>query len=446
MRISIFGLGYVGMVNAVCLAQEGHEVYGIDVNPKKIDMVNGGVSPIVEDQIEEILVSQVQEGRLRATTEPSEALAQSDVSFVCVGTPSANHGALDLRQVEHVCTQIGAGLSSLSTPHTVVLRSTMLPGSTQHMTQVLAESSGRRVGDNLHVAFNPEFLREGTAVRDFYHPQYTVVGTEDEKAASALKELYQFLPAPLYQVGVAEAEMLKYASNAFHATKVTFANEIGRVAKTFGVDGFKVMDMICKDDLLNISSAYMRPGFAYGGSCLPKDLRSLVWKARLNSVEVPLLESLAQSNRLQIDYAYDLVVNAVNNKEDMIGFLGLSFKSGTDDLRESPMVELIERLIGKGYRLRLYDESVSLAHLMGTNKEFIDHEIPHLAEIMGDDIEHVIKDSKVLVIGKHRRPSERVLRYLADDAIVIDLEQDLNQGHGLSRNDDRPRGVVHESE
>ncbi len=438
MRISIFGLGYVGMVNAVCLAQEGHEVCGIDVNPQKVAMVNGGTSPIVEDQIEELLALQVRDGRFRATTEPSEALAQSDVSLVCVGTPSASHGGLDLTQVEHVCGQIGAGLKALATPHTVVLRSTMLPGSTERMTHVLATASERRAGDDLHVAFNPEFLREGSAVRDFYHPQYTVVGTEDEKAAAVLEDLYHFLPAPLYQVKVAEAEMLKYASNAFHATKVTFANEIGRVAKTFGVDGFKIMDLICKDDLLNISSAYMRPGFAYGGSCLPKDLRSLVWSSRSHNIDVPLLESLAWSNRLQIDYAYDLVTAEVRSKEDLIGFLGLSFKPGTDDLRESPMVELIERLIGKGYRLRLYDESVSLARLMGTNKAFIDQEIPHLAEIMAPDMEHVIKDCKVLVVGKHRRPSKEMLNSLAADAMIIDLEQDLNQGYRVSSDGDDP--------
>ena len=438
MRMSIFGLGYVGMVNAACLAHEGHDIYGIDINPKKVEMVNDGISPIVEDQIEEILAVQVREGRLQATTEPSDALAHSDISFICVGTPSTQHGTLDLTQVEHVCRQIGTGLRSLSEPHTVVLRSTMLPGSTHRMMRLLSETSGRRVGDGLHVAYNPEFLREGTAVRDFYTPQYTVVGSEDEVATSVLEDLYRFLLARLCRVSIAEAEMLKYASNAFHATKVTFANEIGRVAKALGVDGFKVMDLICKDDLLNISSAYLRPGFAYGGSCLPKDLRSLVWQARLSNVDVPLLESLAWSNRLQIDYAYDLISHTIPSKGETIGFLGLAFKPGTDDLRESPMVELVERFIGKGYRLRLFDESVSVARLMGTNKEFIDHEIPHLAELMAPNIEHVMKESKVLVVGKHRKPSERELRYLADDAVLIDLEQALNRGDWALRPNEDP--------
>ncbi len=426
MKISIFGLGYVGLVNAVCLAQEGHEIIGVDVNPQKVRIVNEGTSPITEDRVEDILKVQVAQGRLMATDQTEHAVSHSDVSFICVGTPSTAHGALDLTQVEHVCRQIGNVLKRLSRPHTVVVRSTMLPGSCEHMAELLAEVSGHVLGQDLHVAFNPEFLREGTAIDDFYAPPYTVVGTADPRAAAILKELYGFLATPLEHVGMAEAEMLKYACNAFHATKITFANEIGRVAREMRVDGTKVMELLCRDTVLNISSAYMRPGFAYGGSCLPKDLRALVGRARLQNTHAPLLESLAWSNRMQIEHAYEMIAQAVQSKEDTIGFLGLSFKAGTDDLRESPMVELVERFIGKGYRLLLYDKYVSLTRLMGTNKQFIQQEIPHLAELMTEDRAHVLNTSKVLVVVSRKGPYTEVLAQADADTRIICLEDVLS--------------------
>ncbi len=428
MKISVFGLGYVGLVNAVCLAQEGHEMIGVDVNPQEVRMVNEGISPITEDQVEEILKVQVAQGRLLATDQTEQAVSQSDISFICVGTPSTAHGALDLTQVEHVCRQIGDVLKRSGKPHTVVMRSTMLPGSCQHMADLLAKVSGHVLGQDLHVAFNPEFLREGTAVNDFYAPPYTVIGTSHPQAAAILEALYGFLDTPLEQVGMAEAEMLKYACNAFHATKITFANEIGRVARGLSVDGEKVMELLCRDTVLNISSAYMRPGFAYGGSCLPKDLRAIVGQARLQNTHAPLLESLAWSNRMQIEHAYEIIAQAVQSKEDVIGFFGLSFKAGTDDLRESPMVELVERFIGKGYRLLLFDKYVSLTHLMGTNKQFIQQEIPHLAELMAKDVAQVLSMSKVLVVVSRKGPYAEVLEQAAAGTRIICLE-DVLSGH-----------------
>ncbi len=428
MKISIFGLGYVGLVNAVCLAQEGHEIIGVDVNPQKVRMVNAGTSPITEDKVEDILKEQVAKGRVIATDQPERAVSQSDMSFICVGTPSTAHGALDLTQVEHVCHQIGDVLKRRDKPHTVVMRSTMLPGSCQRMAELLSDASGRTLGQDLYIACNPEFLREGTAVDDFYAPPYTVVGTAHPGAAAMLEALYGFLAAPLVHVGLAEAEMLKYACNSFHATKITFANEIGRVARELNVDGTKVMELLCRDAVLNISSAYLRPGFAYGGSCLPKDLRALIGQARLQNTHIPLLESLAWSNRIQIEHAYEIIAQAVQSKEDTIGFLGLSFKAGTDDLRESPMVELVERFIGKGYQLLLYDKYVSLTRLMGTNKQYIQQEIPHLAELMAEDVAHVLKMSKVLVVVNRNGPYLEALTQ-ADPATRIICLEDILSGH-----------------
>jgi GDP-mannose 6-dehydrogenase len=430
MKISIFGLGYVGMVNAVCLAQKGHEVIGVDVNPKKVQMVNAGESPIKEPDVSSILAEQVRRGNIRATVLPTEAVLESQLSLICVGTPSTPQGFIDLAQVTNVCKQIGSALRHTALPHTVVIRSTVLPGTTERLSRLLSHSSAHPLGKNLHVAFNPEFLREGTSVKDFYSPPYTVVGTNHPVAAANVKEMYSFLSEPLLVVNIAEAELLKYAANAFHATKITFANELGRLANHWGIDGSVIMELLCRDTRLNISSAYLRPGFAYGGSCLPKDLSALVTKAQVCNLKVPLLESLGWSNRLQIDAAYKLITRAAQTKEQTIGFLGLAFKAGTDDLRESPMVELVERLLGKGYRLLLYDENVSLAQLIGSNKEFIEKEIPHLADLIADDIHRVVQESSVLVVSRTCPEYTSALLHARRTAVVIHLEAALNNGKG----------------
>jgi GDP-mannose 6-dehydrogenase len=436
MKISIFGLGYVGMVNAVCLASEGHQVVGVDINPAKVRMINEGQSPIKEKDLQVMLVEQIGNGQISATESPTEAVLQSELSLICVGTPTTAFGAADLSQVTNVCKQIGGILRHAALPYTVVIRSTVPPGTTEKLARLLANASGRTLGKTLHVAFNPEFLREGSAVKDFLSPPFTIVGTEDPVAIRQIESLYDFLSTPSFVVRPAEAELLKYAANAFHATKITFANEIGRLANSWGISGPLVMDLLSRDTVLNISSAYLRPGFAYGGSCLPKDLRALVAMAHVTHVSVPLLESLSQSNRLQIDSAYNLITQAVKSREQTIGFLGLAFKAGTDDLRESPMVELVERLLGKGYRLLLYDESVSLADLMGSNKQFIEQEIPHLAELMTDDINRVLRESNVLVVSREADSYVDSLRAVNRNAIVINLLDDLNDGK-------RVRMVVH---
>ena len=428
MKISVFGLGYVGMVNAVCLAQKGHQVIGVDVNPNKVRMVNEGESPIKEKDVEPILAEQIRKGSIRATVLPTEAVFESQLSLICVGTPSTPQGFIDLTQVTNVCKQIGSALRRTSRPHTVVIRSTVLPGTTERLARLLSHAAARPRGKHIHVAFNPEFLREGTSIKDFYSPSYTVVGTDDLIAAENVKEMYSFLPDPLLVVAIAEAELLKYAANAFHATKITFANELGRVANHWGIDGSVVMELLCRDTRLNISSAYLRPGFAYGGSCLPKDLSALVAKAHVSNLEIPLLESLSSSNRLQIDAAYKLITQAAQTKERTIGFLGLAFKAGTDDLRESPMVELVERLLGKGYRLVLYDENVSLVQLIGSNKEFIEKEIPHLAELMTDDIYRVIKESSVLVVSRTCPHYATALCNVDQSTMIVQLESALNDG------------------
>jgi GDP-mannose 6-dehydrogenase len=429
MKLSVFGLGYVGLVSAVCLAHEEHEVWGVDVNPTKVSMLNAGKSPIIEAYVEDRLAEQVRYGRLKATEDPAEAVCQSELSLICVGTPSTVHGALDLTQVEQVCRQIGIALRDrTSAPHTIVFRSTMLPGSTKHLMQLLATHAGRVLGQGLHVAYNPEFLREGTAVQDFYAPPYTVIGTTHPVAATTLQALYSFLSAPICLLDIAEAELVKYACNAFHATKITFANEIGRLAQAWHIDGAKVMELLCQDTSLNISSAYLRPGFAYGGSCLPKDLRALVWKARLSNVHVPQLESLSVSNDLHVELAYQLVTQTVKGKAQTIGFFGLTFKAGTDDLRESPTVELVERLIGKGYRLLLYDENVSLDRLIGTNKEFVEQEIPHLAELLTADIDRVLQESSVVVVSRQCAEYAEVLRRVPPHVSILHLEAALS-GH-----------------
>ncbi len=419
MKLSIFGLGYVGCVSAACFAKENHRVIGVDVNPLKVEIINGGRSPIVEPGIEELIAAAVRAGRLRATTDAAEAIAESDVSLVCIGTPGNHNGSLDLTYIKRACQQIGEALAAKRRYHIVVIRSTMLPGTIENtVVPALEVYSGRRAGSDFGVAINPEFLREGTSIQDFNNPPFTLIGADDEDAGGPLRRLYAHLSAPMITVGVKEAEMVKYACNAFHALKVTFANEIGGICKALGVDSHKVMDVFCRDTKLNLSPYYLKPGFAFGGSCLPKDLRAITYKAKALDIEVPMLNSIMISNRQQIERAVDEVLQTGLKR---IGVLGLSFKSGTDDLRESPMVTLIEALIGKGLRLTIYDRDVELARLFGANKEYIEREIPHISSLMHSDLNEVIEGSEVIIIGK----KEEEFRLLSDrlniGRVVIDL-------------------------
>ncbi len=425
MKISIFGLGYVGCVSAACLAEMGHDVIGVDINAHKVRLINAGLSPIVEEGLEELILAQRQAGRLRATTAPD--LSDRDLVFICVGTPSNGNGSLHLDYVNRVCTDIGRLLRSAGHRITVVLRSTVLPGVAEEMAiPALEAASGMHAGSDFGFALNPEFLREGSSVHDFYHPPKTVIGVFDQESADLLSALYSSLPAPLFQLAPGEASMIKYADNAFHAVKVAFANEIGRMCKNFQVDSRVVMNVFTQDTKLNISPLYLKPGFAFGGSCLPKDLRALTHRARQDDVALPMLNSALESNEEHLQHALRLV-KACGRKR--IGVLGLSFKHGTDDLRESPVVALVEELVGKGYEVRIYDRNVSMARLMGANKEYIEREVPHIAKLMCSSMEELLARSEVVVIGNNGQEHERVLGDLRNGHKIIDLSGLKNGRH-----------------
>lgn len=424
LSISIFGLGYVGCVSAACFAKAGHNVIGVDVNPTKVEIINSGKSPIVEQGMNELIAEVVKEGRLITTTDPERGITESDLSLICVGTPSNPNGSLDLGHVKHVCSEIGSALKKKQTRHIVVIRSTVLPG-TVHNTVIptLEGASGKKAGKDFGIAINPEFLREGSSLKDFYAPPFTLIGADDEATAAAVRELYADVNAPIFVTALKTAEMIKYVCNCFHALKVTFANEIGNICKAAGVDSHEVMDIFCQDTKLNLSSYYLKPGFAFGGSCLPKDLRAINYKAKELDVEVPVLSSILPSNRLQIEKAIDL---ALRTGKKRVGVLGFSFKAGTDDLRESPMVTLIETLIGKGLQLAIYDRDVSLARLFGANKEYIEREIPHVAQLMRGSMEEVLAESEVLIVGHPAEEFRGIESRLKDGQLVIDLVRILS--------------------
>jgi GDP-mannose 6-dehydrogenase len=419
MNLSVFGIGYVGCVSAACFAKDGHRVIAVDVNADKASMINEGRSPIVEAGIGDLLSDVVGSKNLRATTNSVEAVQGSDVSLVCVGTPSNQNGSLDLRYVTRVCEEIGTALKDKGKRHVVVIRSTMLPGTIEEVvTPTLEKSSGRRAGDDFGVCINPEFLREGTSLKDFYAPPFTLIGADDEETAATVRQLYSGVNAPVFATSVKTAEMVKYVCNCFHALKVTFANEIGNICKAVGVDSHQVMDIFCRDTKLNLSPYYLKPGFAFGGSCLPKDLRAMTYKAKQLDVVAPVLTSILPSNRLQIERAVEMVAQTGKKK---IGVLGFSFKAGTDDLRESPMVSLIETLIGKGYQLSVYDRDVSLARLFGANKEYIEHEIPHISQLMRASIEEVLEAADVLIIGNRAKEFCQIESMVKPNQLIIDL-------------------------
>lgn len=431
-KVSIFGLGYVGAVSAAVLADNGHEITGVDVNPTKVAMINAGRSPIIEAGMTELIEKGVDSGRIRATTEATEAVQNTDISIICVGTPSNHNGSLDLTYIERVCREIGRSLATKDSYHIVVARSTMLPGSTEEVViPNLEQASGKKAGRDFGVCFNPEFLREGSSIKDFYEPPFTVIGSENGRVVEAVSELYSMIEAQVIVAPIRVAEMVKYASNAFHALKVTFANEIGNICKRQEIDSHQVMDIFCQDEKLNISPYYLKPGYAFGGSCLPKDLRALLYHARHLDEDAPVLESIMTSNRRQIDKAYQLVRRTERKR---IGVLGFSFKAGTDDLRESPMVELVERLIGKGYQVAVYDRNVSLANLQGANRAYIEREIPHIASLMRSSIAEVLDVSDVIIIGNGAAEFRDVLQQTSPQQTVIDLvriDGDGRQTNGL---------------
>jgi GDP-mannose 6-dehydrogenase len=414
----VFGLGYVGSVSAACLAWRGHDVIGVDVDPAKVELVRSGRAPVVEERIAELTAEVVASATLRATTEVSIAVRETDISLICVGTPSAPDGSLSTVYLERVTEQIGQALAEKNTWHTVVFRSTMLPGTcTELLIPILDKTSGKTAGVDFGVAVNPEFLREGSSVRDFFEPPKTVIGQSDEASGDAVAALYEGLPGDVFRVAIPVAEMTKYADNAFHALKIGFANEIGAICRALGVDSHQVSEVFLADRKLNISQAYLRPGFAFGGSCLPKDLRGLVYAAGRAAVSVPVLSHILPSNEDHLRRAIDLVVAAGKRK---VGLFGLAFKPGTDDLRESPLVELAERLVGKGYSLRIYDANVALSRLVGANRAYIESRLPHLNELLTDSAAEVLDHAEVCVVGS---TEPAVLAALADagDRAVVDL-------------------------
>jgi GDP-mannose 6-dehydrogenase len=426
LRISIFGLGYVGTVSAGCLADDGHEVVGVDPVPTKVDLINRGQSPIIETDIGDIIAAAAKEGRLRATSDPSQGIRETELSFVCVGTPSQANGNLDLRYIRRICEQIGEAIKSKSVRHTVVIRSTILPGTMHKMViPTLEEFSGKKAGIDFGVCNNPEFLREGSAVKDFRHPPKTVIGELDQASGDILAALYKKLDAPLIRTNLESAEMVKYVDNSWHALKIGFANEIGNLCKSLGLDAHVVMNIFCQDRKLNISPAYLLPGFAFGGSCLPKDLRALSYQAKLQDLQLPILTSILPSNEIQITRGVQLITEKGHRS---VGILGFSFKAGTDDLRESPLIEVIERLIGKGYDLRIYDKNVNIASLNGANRDFILNRIPHISNLMVGDISAVLDHAKTVVIGNKDPDFKAVPERLREGQFLVDFVRVVEGG------------------
>ncbi|HTC15077.1 MAG TPA: nucleotide sugar dehydrogenase [Steroidobacteraceae bacterium] len=421
--ISIFGLGYVGCVSAACFASAGHRVLGVDVAQSKVDQINAGRSTIVEEGIAELVASAVSSGKLSATTSVSAAVQASEISLVCVGTPSRPNGSIDLAYVLRVAEQIGTALRTKGRFHTVVIRSTVMPGTIDtHVIPAIEAASGLKHGGGFAVCSNPEFLREGTSIRDFHEPPFTLVGALDVRHAEPVLAVYAGVTAPTHVVPLRVAETVKYACNCFHGLKVGFANEIGNLCKVMGVDSHEVMRLFCEDKKLNISTAYLRPGFAFGGSCLPKDLRALVHRGRVEDVPMPILEAVLDSNRRQIERAFHMVLAAGSKR---IGVLGLAFKAGTDDLRESPTVTLVEMLLGKGCQVVIHDRDVTRANIIGANREFVEREIPHLWSLLRPNVAEVIEASETVVIG-NGSPEYRQLGAALDGRMVVDLARALS--------------------
>ena len=428
MRISIFGLGYVGAVCAGCLSARGHQIIGVDVQALKIDMINSGKSPIVEPGLGELLQQGVASGKLRGTLDVREAVLETDISFLAPPTPSKRNGDLDVSYIEEVCRQIGQVLPLKTTRHTVVVRSTVLPGTLRNVViPTLEQYSGLKAGVDFGVAVNPEFLRESTAIKDYDFPAMTVIGELDSTSGDLLEEIYRELDAPVIRKTIEVAEMIKYTCNVWHAAKVTFANEIGNIAKAVGVDGREVMEVICQDRKLNLSSYYMRPGFAFGGSCLPKDVRALSYRAGQLDVESPLIESLMRSNSAQVRKAFDIIASYDKRK---VALLGLSFKAGTDDLRESPLVELAEMLIGKGFDLSIYDSNVEYARVHGANRDYIESKIPHVSSLLRSNFDEVVANADVIVLGNGDEAFAPLVERAFADKKVFDLVGFMRQSSG----------------
>jgi GDP-mannose 6-dehydrogenase len=417
--ISVFGLGYVGTVTAACLADRGNTVIGVDLSRTKVEAMNKGNSPIVEPRVSELIAESHKAGLLQATSSAETAVLNSDITFLCVGTPSLRNGKLDLGHIEPVCREIGEILRKKNSFHLVVLRSTVLPGTAESIVvPTLEKASGRRMGAEFGVCVNPEFMREGTAVTDFLQPAMTIIGAADKSHASLVRELYAWAPGRIFETSFRSAEMMKYVCNTWHAVKVAFANEIGTMARAMEVDAESLMDIFVSDTKLNISPTYLKPGFAFGGSCLPKDVRALNYRAKELDIRLPLLEAIMPSNEEHLERALEMVLATGKRK---IAMLGLSFKAATDDLRESPQVQLVKRLLGEGREIEIWDSNVSLGRLIGSNREYIEQVIPHIGSLLKTDLEEVLRNAEVVVIGTHGLDQELLRLSIRADQQVIDL-------------------------
>lgn len=418
MNLCVCGLGYVGSVTAACLAKAGHNVIGVDVNAEKVRMIREAVPPVIEENLQPLFEEVVTCGQLTATSDLPAAIQQADATIVAVGTPSQPNGSLDISALERSCMELGRALRQASAPHTIIIRSTALPGTTRNrLIPIIEDAAGRRCDAMLGVVYNPEFMREGTSLKDFYAPPFTILGRDDENHASVAAALYGGINAPLERTSIEVAEMLKYACNAFHALKISFANEIGDFATSHHLDGREVLRLMCLDRKLNISGAYLKPGFAFGGSCLPKDLRALLYRAQQADMRLPLLGSVLSSNKQQLQRGIQLVTECGRWR---VGMLGLTFKNGTDDLRESPYVELAETLLGKGYKLRIHDDNVSIARLIGANASFINDRLPHVARLLST-IEEVMNHAEVLVVCNNNPLYAQAVRHLRPEQQIVDL-------------------------
>jgi GDP-mannose 6-dehydrogenase len=432
VRVAVFGLGYVGCVSAACLARDGHVVMGVDVSAPKVDAVAAGRSPLIEPGLNDLIGEMVRAGRLRATSDSRMAVHQSEVSLICVGTPGNGNGRLDLQFVQNVCQQIGAALATHEAYHVVVVRSTVLPGTVEDILIPLLEgASGRVAGKDFGVCMNPEFLREGTALQDYYAPSHVIIGELDQASGDRVACLYRALDAQMRRTSIRTAELLKYVNNAFHAVKVVFANEVGAMCKAHGIDGQELMELFCEDRRLNISPAYLKPGFAFGGSCLPKDLRALLYRAKERDLECPMLGAALLSNQQQIERGIRMVENTGCKK---IGILGLSFKASTDDVRESPVVGLVETLTGRGYQVCIYDDTVDPSRLIGANRVFLERELPHIASLMRPSIDDVTSEAEVVVVTNTSSAFREVGCGMRENQILIDLAGTArNNGHSSAR-------------
>jgi GDP-mannose 6-dehydrogenase len=419
VRISVFGLGYVGTVTMACFAHMGHHVTGVDVSQGKVEMLASGRSPIVEAQVGEMIAAAHSEGRLQATTNAAQAICNSDVTFVCVGTPSLRSGQLDLHHLDKVAHEIGAALAQKKSHHTVTVRSTVLPGTTESLViPALERASGRKTGHDFAICYNPEFMREGSAVADFLQPPYTILGVRERVDSNQVRELYQSIPGTVFEASIPVAEMVKYVCNAYHAVKVDFANEIGTLCKQLGVDTHQVTQIFTSDTKLNVSKAYLSPGFAFGGSCLPKDLRALSYRAKQLDLSLPLLEAVIPSNTEHVQRAIEAILQTNRKK---LAILGLSFKAGTDDLRESPQVRVIKQLLGEGCSVRIWDPDVSLGKLTGANRQYIEEVIPHIGSLLVSDLVQAIDGAEVVILGTRVAKRELISGLLKQGQIVIDL-------------------------